>query len=531
MSGSPRAPPWNSQQHSSCQLATICLRVLDIDQSVKRNRAFNMMQSRGRPNRVTKPTTAVRRPNRRIDEDQLTQHFSTSDEDSDLYQAVHRAATAAANAEAQQHHAGVHDGVMGDAGDEYKVEQGQEEEDGDADADLDPEHGHESHLDVMDHDMPMAPMDPDQHHHADHEHHHHQAIELPPPELLEAADGLAYVAVAAGLRSPGPPPPPVGSTMPAPQPLVAATDFQPHPPPPPPPPSSHVQPPSQQPPPHPLAALVSSQPSHKTTEQMAHESGYSGFKVDSAFAKRMARDPGQRLAEQRRHGQDLNLVRRSNVEALFAQIAGSEAANPCAHCRKGQGPWTVCVVYSGQMMGSCANCWFNASGSRCSFHGTLQYCMNSALVNDFVNFNRVLTLPEEKSQPVQPAQHPYATVPVPVPIPSAHPSSEQIGGGYAPGASPAQLQAAALWNASVGLFSHDAGVKGTVQNALLQVRQATPYQRALIEVEVAAKQLALKIVAAEELATTMVGDEGDIEDGQQHHPEYDSPPGLDDGDS
>lgn len=111
-----------------------------------------------------------------------------------------------------------------------------------------------------------------------------------------------------------------------------------------------------------------------------------------------------------------------------------------------------------------------------------------------------------------------------MPIPGAHPPGEQPGGGYAPGASPAQLQAAALWSASTGLFSHDAGVKGTVQNALLQVRQATPYQRALIEVEVAAKQLALKIVAAEELAATVGGDEGDVH-------EYDSPPGdgVDDG--
>lgn len=77
----------------------------------------------------------------------------------------------------------------------------------------------------------------------------------------------------------------------------------------------------------------------------------------------------------------------------------------------------------------------------------------------------------------------------------------------------------------MGLFSHDAGVKGTVQNALLQVRQATPYQRALIEVEVAAKQLALKIVAAEELATTVGADEDDVQDEQQHHHEYESPPG------
>lgn len=108
------------------------------------------------------------------------------------------------------------------------------------------------------------------------------------------------------------------------------------------------------------------------------------------------------------------------------------------------------------------------------------------------------------------------------------------------GASPAQLQAAALWNASGAVFSHDAGVKGTVQSALLQVREATPYQRALIQVEVAAKHLALKIVEAEELALEL-GQGGGSHDGESHAPheeeggdggeeahqqqqQYDSPP-------
>lgn len=109
------------------------------------------------------------------------------------------------------------------------------------------------------------------------------------------------------------------------------------------------------------------------------------------------------------------------------------------------------------------------------------------------------------------------------------------------GSSQAHLQAMALWNASGALFSHDAGVKGTVQNALMQVRQATPYQRALIGVEVAAKQLALKIVEAEELASTLVEGDGemnggDLEDGHEHdhdhdldhdhqNHQYNSPPG------
>jgi hypothetical protein len=105
------------------------------------------------------------------------------------------------------------------------------------------------------------------------------------------------------------------------------------------------------------------------TESLALQSGYQNVTVESALAKRLAREPGMRLAQQRRPEQQLNLQRRSNVEALFAHIAGEAAPVPCKNCHKGHGPWTTCVVVDGQMCGSCANCWFNASGARCSFHG------------------------------------------------------------------------------------------------------------------------------------------------------------------
>lgn len=107
----------------------------------------------------------------------------------------------------------------------------------------------------------------------------------------------------------------------------------------------------------------------KTTEQLAAESGYHDLLVESALAKRLAREPGLRHAQQRRPDQNLNLSRRSNVEALFAHIAGSASRVNCKNCHKGHGPWTSCVIIDGQMCGSCANCWFNASGARCSFHG------------------------------------------------------------------------------------------------------------------------------------------------------------------
>ncbi|KAJ4391731.1 hypothetical protein N0V93_005351 [Gnomoniopsis smithogilvyi] len=440
------------------------------------------MQSRNRPNRVVK--TAPRRPNRRIDElaAQFGGHGNTGDEPHGLYQPT---------APADDHDGAGTDEVMSD----YK---GDLEDHGDADADPEPDHGHNPHVDdAMDHSMaPMAPMTPNHHHHHHHhQHHHHQSIDdLTAPELLQGAGLYHAAAAAADLQSPSPPPP-VGNTMPAPQPLVAATDFQPNPPPPqsqPPPPQFQptspppvVAPPPPSPPQqqqhhvhhrHPSPPL---EQSHKTTEQMAQESGWI-----APLPKRMSRDPGQRLAEQRREGQELNLIRRSNVEALFAQIAGTEAANSCTHCKKGQGPWS-------------------------------------------------------KSQPPQPvATHPYA-VPVSIPGPVVGTANDQAVGHVGSNAfvSPAQLQAAALWNASGAMFSHDAGVKGTVQSALLQVREATPYQRALIQVEVAAKQLALKIVEAEELAVGLghgdggegggigQGDGEEVHEGHQNHHEYESPPG------
>ncbi len=53
----------------------------------------------------------------------------------------------------------------------------------------------------------------------------------------------------------------------------------------------------------------------------------------------------------------------------WPHVSGQRTASQCKNCHKGHGPWNDCVVVDGQMCGSCANCWFNASGSRCSFHG------------------------------------------------------------------------------------------------------------------------------------------------------------------
>lgn len=113
-------------------------------------------------------------------------------------------------------------------------------------------------------------------------------------------------------------------------------------------------------------------PGLSTAAEFAKESGYDNLDLDqtaSTLSRRLMSQPGRRLAVQRRKEQKLNLVRRSNVEALLAHVSGQQAASACKNCHKGHGPWTCCVVVDGQMCGSCANCWYNASGARCSFHG------------------------------------------------------------------------------------------------------------------------------------------------------------------
>ncbi|KAH7159950.1 hypothetical protein B0J13DRAFT_117262 [Dactylonectria estremocensis] len=105
-----------------------------------------------------------------------------------------------------------------------------------------------------------------------------------------------------------------------------------------------------------------------TAEDVALEIYGNSIRIDSAFCRKLAAETAIHDPAQRRPGQKLNMERRSNVEAVLAHITGDLAPNPCKNCRKGHGPWKSCIVYDGQMCGSCTNCWFNASGSRCTFH-------------------------------------------------------------------------------------------------------------------------------------------------------------------
>jgi hypothetical protein len=230
---------------------------------------------------------------------------------------------------------------------------------------------------------------------------------------------------------------------------------------PPPPPQSHHQgnpmqahPDHQQHPQHMQQAQ-----GHRTAEQMARDSGYPELTIDSALSKRLAREPGLRHAVQRREEQTLNLKRRSNVEALLAHVSGQITASPCKNCHKGHGPWTSCVVVDGQMCGSCANCWYNASGARCSFH--------------------------EVRNPQ--AQHQPAVLATPAPYNLA----------------PMTAAAAALGQGIMHPtgntpMSFDNQVKYILESAMAGVRAADTRQRLLAKIESNAKALALSIVEYEE---------------------------------
>ncbi|KAK3375371.1 hypothetical protein B0H63DRAFT_277437 [Podospora didyma] len=303
--------------------------------------------------------------------------------------------------------------------------QGEPEADGDLDDDQDHDHNHE------------------------HEHHHHQdhTVDLSNPASILANGG-------GGLGSSGPS---AGQTLQQDLQQAALAGHHAH---------QHQQPPAQM-----QGGHQSMDPSLvKTTEMLAQESGYRGLNVESALAKRLAREPGHRHAQQRRPDQALNLARRSNVEALFAHIAGEPARIPCKNCHKGHGPWTSCVVVDGQMCGSCANCWFNASGARCSFHET-----------------RNPQLPQQQHAAILPT----GNVVLPTADPTYHfPSTHGVVSSHG-----------SAMGGSVGhaaLLSSNPMLQQMVSRALGEVRVADKASRQLILIDITAKQLALQIVEYEE---------------------------------
>ncbi|KAM0284862.1 hypothetical protein ACHAQH_001783 [Verticillium albo-atrum] len=228
----------------------------------------------------------------------------------------------------------------------------------------------------------------------------------------------------------------------------------------------------------------------RTAIDLSKESGYPTLLIDSALAKRLADNAGVRLAVQRRQDQGLNLKRRSNVEALLAHVSGQEAHSQCKSCHKGYGPWNGCIVVSGQMCGSCANCWFNASGSRCSFHET--------------------NLPQQHQHiPAIQLQHPVPVftglagpvpqaLPAPPPPPPQHlqqqQQQQQLGPNFAPG----------------GL---DQYVRSILDRHVLEARADDPHVRYQFRIDAAARQLA---IATAEYSDFLQAQQAHEQQQQQH---------------
>lgn len=276
------------------------------------------------------------------------------------------------------------------------------------------------------------------------------------------------------------------------------------------------------PPPAPLPKQTTS------TENVAADSGYTNLAIESALARRLAREPGVRPARQRRPEQQLNLTRRSNVEALFAHIAGEEIRPPCANCRKGHGPWTLCVVVDGQMCGSCANCWFNASGARCSFHGTYLVDTTTRLLWQVQFADTSFRLAETKAPPptrhanIQNPHHTSHQQVVLAPGPPSLPDGnhqydlatamlhQPSGPGQAGSSNAVGGDAHTSVQLPTPFISVNPTVRYVVEQALAEARGSDRRARQLIKVEIAAKQLALRIAEYED---AVAGDHNPAQDG------------------
>lgn len=95
----------------------------------------------------------------------------------------------------------------------------------------------------------------------------------------------------------------------------------------------------------------------------------------NCMGERVAALPFQRRVEFRagKDGKPLlkDVLEVSRNTAAWVQTRGVQVPQPCSNCAAGNGPFTACVVLrmpNNQRFsdGSCANCYFGHSGSRCS---------------------------------------------------------------------------------------------------------------------------------------------------------------------
>ncbi|KAJ6444768.1 cell cycle control protein [Purpureocillium lavendulum] len=202
-------------------------------------------------------------------------------------------------------------------------------------------------------------------------------------------------------------------------------------------------------------------------------------KIESSQCVKLAGETALREPVQRRPGQRLNLERRSNVEALLCHVAGTPAPQQCKNCRKGHGPWNSCVVYDGLMCSSCSNCWFNASGARCTFH-----------------------VPDNGA--TRPSGHGQAGIvgtQGQVPQPQAMvPPNPYITHQQQPAAllGAAAVDVDALHGGNVARYRMNVGAQNAINRGLNGAATATHEQRLLTRIESAAKELGMRIAEYDE---------------------------------
>ncbi|KAK5989167.1 Cell division cycle protein [Cladobotryum mycophilum] len=206
----------------------------------------------------------------------------------------------------------------------------------------------------------------------------------------------------------------------------------------------------------------------RTAADVAYAVYGDALKVDSALCKKLAAETAQREPTQRRVDQKLNIERRSNVEALLAHITGGQPARPCKNCHKGHGPWTQCVIYDGQMCGSCTNCWFNASGARCTFH--------------------------ENNHPQ--SQTVYA------PVVTTTPASVVT---FQPATVAATAAVATLQAMDINSWNISDGTKRLIHQTMGEVASYSKRDRYLARIEAAARELGLRIAEYEDYLRTPEG--------------------------
>ncbi|KAH7001981.1 hypothetical protein EDB80DRAFT_67431 [Ilyonectria destructans] len=230
-------------------------------------------------------------------------------------------------------------------------------------------------------------------------------------------------------------------------------------------------------------------PPTRTAGDVALEIYGDSIKIDSALCKKLACEEALRDPGQRRTGQRLNMERRSNVEAMLAHVTGEQVARPCKNCHKGHGPWNQCVVYDGQMCGSCTNCWFNASGARCTFHEN-NHPQAQTIFGSAVSVAHQPTLL-------------YQQTPVPLPpMPHAAPGISQTVPTM-PQLSPATVTMAAFPDmAHWGLTDP---TRRLVTQAMGDVVGFSRRERHLARIEAAAKELGMRVAEYDEYLRTPEG--------------------------